>query len=103
MKTKEMLEHAKKQQSARYTCLNLLNRDTVEFRVFRGTLKTNTIYATLQLVNEICDVAVFLSDEELKNLSWNQFVADLKHPELIQYLKERRLYCNEPVESEEEV
>lgn len=100
---KEMLEHAKKQQSARYTCLNLLNRDTVEFRIFRGTLKTNTIYATLQLVNEICDVAVFLSDEELKNLSWNQFVADLTHPELIQYLKERRLYCNEPVESEEEV
>ena len=26
----------------RYTCVNLQNSDTVEFRVFRGTLKTNT-------------------------------------------------------------
>lgn len=43
------------------SCVNLLNYDTVEFRIFRGTLKLNTIFATLQLVDRLCDVATFLS------------------------------------------
>ena len=43
------------------------------------------------------------SDEELKGLSWTSFVASLTQPELIQYLKERRLYVSEPVEMEEDV
>ena len=31
------------------------------------------------------------------------FTADITEPELIPYLKERRLYLNEPVESEVEL
>ena len=53
--------------------------------------------ATLQLVNRVCDVAIALSDEELKALPWTTFVSAVTEPELIQYLKERRLYVNEPV------
>ena len=53
----------------RYTCVNLTNRDTIEFRMFRGTLKYNTLIATLRLVDRICDVAIYLSDDELKALS----------------------------------
>ena len=86
--------------------MNLNNYETIEFRLFRGTLKYNTFIATLQMVNEICDVAISFSDEELDKLSWNGFVSQLdseKVPELIQYLKERRLYCNEPVLCEEEM
>ncbi|MEQ2617621.1 hypothetical protein AAAT94_10640 [Intestinimonas aquisgranensis] len=41
----------------RYICVNLQNSDTVEFRMFRGTLKTNTLLAALELVDRICDVA----------------------------------------------
>ena len=70
--------------------------------MFRGTLKTNTILATLQLVDQICSCAVCLNDVELKSLAWTSFVSGCRQPELIQYLKERRLYVNEPVESEEE-
>lgn len=84
----------------RYTCINLTNRNTIEFRMFRGTLKYNTLIATLQLINRICDVALFLSDDELKDMSWTTFVIGCTQPELIQYLKERRLYVNEVVESE---
>ena len=33
--------------------------------MFRGTLKWNTLIATLQMVNRLCDAAIYLPDEEL--------------------------------------
>ena len=101
----EILDTAKKGYGGRYTCINIFNRDTIEFRIFRGTLKYNTLAATLQLVQEICNVAVFMSDEELAKQSWSAFVETLdkaKVPELVTYLKERRLYINEPIQTTEE-
>ena len=41
------------------------------FRIFRGTLKYNTLIATLQLVEKLCNVAVSLSEERLQALSWS--------------------------------
>ena len=99
----EMLEHVKKGSGSRYTCVNLTNCDTIEFRMFRGTLKLNTLLATLQMVDHICDVALHLSDDELRDLSWSNFVSGIKEPELIQYLKERNLYVNEPIAAEGEI
>ena len=102
----EILDHAKKgRHGGRYTCVNLTNTDTIEFRMFRGTLKLNTFLATLQLVDRICDVALYMTDEEIKAMSWTTFVSGCanNHPELVQYLKERRLYINEPVDVEGEV
>ena len=102
----EILEHAKKGgHGGRYSCVNLQNRDTIEFRMFRGTLKLNTFIATLQMTSRICDVAIYLSDEELKAMSWSTFVSGITEqelPELVQYLKERRLYVNDIVENREE-
>lgn len=99
----DILNHAKGNLE-RYTCVNLTNYHTIEFRMFRGTLKLNTLIATLQLLDRICDVAICLSDSELKALSWTTFVRGCSHmPELVQYLKERRLYINEPVDAEAEV
>ena len=104
---KEILDQAKKgYNGGRYTCVNISNDDTIEFRMFRGTLKYNTIIATLQMVDKICDVALSLSDEEIKALSWTSFVDSIdreKYPELITYLKERRLYINEACRAEEEI
>ena len=100
---REVLETAKKGNLGRYTCVNLTNTDTIEFRMWRGTLKYNTLIATLQLVNRICDIALYLSDEEVKNLSWTSFVAGCTEPELVQYLKERRLYVNDTVSGEAEI
>lgn len=101
---KELLDHAKKgYHGGRYTSVNLTNTDTIEFRIFRGTLKHNTLIATLQLLDRICDVAICLTDDQVKAMSWTTFASGCTQPELVQYLKERRLYVNEPVESEEEV
>lgn len=104
---KEILEHAKYDSSnGRYACVNLTNTDTVEFRAFRGTLKYNTLIATLQFVDRICKVALSMCEADLRTMSWPEFVlhlADEETPELILYLKERRLYPNEPVMVEREV
>ena len=96
----DILDSAKNASNGRYTCVNLQNRDTIEFRIFRGTLHYNTLIATLQLVNEICDMAVLLSDEEVAQLGWPDFAERIdaeKYPELVTYLKERRLYINDAV------
>ena len=94
--------HAKNSCAGRYTAVNLTNSDTVEIRMFRGTLKLNTLQATLQMVNHLCEVAVSLSDSEVQDMSWFDFLDTVREPELIQYLKERRLYVNEPVNTNTE-
>lgn len=96
---KDVLRSAKT-NADRYTCVNLTPSNTIEFRIFRGTLKYNTLIATLQLVECLCSVAFAMSDVQVKELTWTEFVANLDAeavPELIQYLKERRLYVSEPV------
>ncbi len=98
-----ILDKAKKGNCGRYAAVNLMNYSTVEFRMFRGTLKINTFIATLEFVNAIIETALYYSEEELHKLSWSEFVRRLKEPELIQYLKERQLYINETIESEEKM
>ena len=100
---KEILEKAKGSYTSRYVAVNLKNYYTIEFRLFRGTLKYNTFIATLQMVQKICDVALSMSQEELENLSWSEFVSNITEPQLIQYLKERRLYVNEKIIETEEM
>ncbi len=103
---KEVMDCAKHNGAGRYTCVNLTNYSTIEFRIFRGTLKVNTILATLELVHIICDLAISMSDEEFQAMTWTGFVAAIPtdvYPELVQYLKERRLYVSEPVNVEVEL
>ena len=59
--------------------------------------------ATLELVNAIIDVALDYSEEGLHKLSWSEFVSSITEPELIAYLKERRLYINEIEDTEEDM
>lgn len=66
----KLLEFAKKECSQRrYKCINLLPKETVEFRIFRGTLNAGTVLASLEFLGRMCDAAQVLSGEELKHLS----------------------------------
>lgn len=99
----ELLDYAKvRNNSGRYCCINLQNPETIEFRIFRGTLKFSTLMATLQTVDKICSLAMCMTDEELKALPWSEFVLGCNYNESIKYLKERRLYVNDVVTCEEE-
>ena len=100
---KAILDKAKKGNNGRYAAVNLMNYATIEFRMFRGTLKYNTFIAALQLVNMICDVAVYSSDDGIAKISWSDFVAGITEPELIQYLKERQLYVNDAVNTSDDI
>ena len=102
-KPEQIMDNAKKSDLGRYACVNLMNYKTIEFRMWRGTLKYNTLIATLQMVEQICNVAFSMSEEELMNLSWLGFIERIEYNELITYLKERRLYFNEPVIGADEV
>jgi hypothetical protein len=95
---KQVLEHAKNCNLGRYTAVNLLNYDTIEIRMFRGTLRYQTFIAALQIVNEICKAAISMSDDEFRAMSWDDFVQALSYDgcaELIEYLRIRGLYSRE--------
>ena len=102
--TEETYKKAKDKRMGRYVAVNLENYNTIEFRLFRGTLRYKTFLATLQLVDEICYCAINMTDKEMEDLSWSDFVSRIlpKKYELIEYLKSKRLYVNEiSTESEE--
>lgn len=102
---KEILNEAKLMRCGRYAAVNITNDCTIELRIFRGTLKYRTFCATLQLVQELCEVAFSMSEKELKGQSWGGFVTHISstHTDLVEYLKERYLYINDPVSVEEDV
>ena len=93
--TEETYKKAKDKRLGRYTAVNLENSDTIEFRLFRGTLRYTTFITALQLVDEICRCAINMTDREFEAMSWNDFVSGIHDEELINYLKSKRLYVNE--------
>ena len=79
----------------RYMCINLQNTHTVEFRMFRGTLKHSTFMATLQLVHLICTMCKCVDMQTIEKMAWYDFVSTIDsaaYPELTEYLKNRNLY-----------
>ena len=105
--TKLTYDKAKKKSGmGRYVAVNLANYNTIEFRIFRGTLRYKTFIAALQLVDEICRLAITFDDKTVENLSWSDFVSNISKnskPELIEYLRSKRLYVNEEITETEEV
>lgn len=76
----------------RYKAFNTCPSRTVEFRLFRGTLKPTTILASLQLCEMIIRKAQSIKHSDLKNLSWIDIVGDTEFEELTSYLRFKKLY-----------
>ncbi|MCD8158153.1 MAG: amidoligase family protein [Clostridiales bacterium] len=88
----------------KYRTINLTHRETIEFRLYKGTLNYNTFIASLQMTNELCRIAVIYSDDEIVNLSWEDFIKGINHEknaELMEYLKKRGLYGEEKEKKED--
>ena len=56
----------------------------------------------VELIQQADDQDADKDQQRAKHMSWFDFLDDITEPELIQYLKERRLYVNEPVNTSEE-
>lgn len=54
----------------RYQAINLTNHDTVEFRLFRGTLKRSSLIATLQLVSNMTRYAAAHTPTACVHATW---------------------------------
>ena len=76
----------------RYQGVNLTNYDTVEFRIFRGTLKRDTIVASLQLVDTLVNFARTHTPTECHTATWEDVKAlGSHHTELREYMDRRGL------------
>lgn len=76
---------------SRYRAVNLQNRNTIEFRIFRGTLAVNTIKATLQFVDRVCEFAKNNPIETCLTCTWDEFIVADAPAELEEYLAQRGL------------
>lgn len=84
----------------RYHAVNLTNYNTIEFRMFRGTLKYNTFIATLQFCQNLVMTAKNKSVAEIQAIPFEDLI---NTPELEQYweeAQERKKPKTAPVEVE---
>lgn len=79
-------------KDGRYQAVNLCPGATVEFRLFRGTLKRDTIIATIQLVSNLTKYAMTHTIEDCAlNVTWNDVLAVEPFKELNTYSAQRGL------------
>ena len=88
----EILDKVKStKRNGRYQAINLQNEYTVEFRIFRGTLKLHTFIATLQFVDCICRFAKKIRLSDIYATSWSDLFKGTNYKELKEYLTERNI------------
>ena len=79
---------------SRYKAINVCNLETLEFRLWKGSLNLETLYATLEMTQLLCDLVRSVKDViEIDELQWED-ICELASPyaELQSYLKRRNLY-----------
>lgn len=73
----------------RYTAINTTNANTIEFRIFKGTLKKDTIFATLEFIDLMCRYVKGATFENVKNITWEELFEPIdknKYKELKNYM-----------------
>jgi hypothetical protein len=82
----------------RYLALNFSRRNTIEFRIFRGTLKYSTFMATLEFVDMFARIVKAKSLEDITSISLVDFVAMARarnYGEFLSYIEERHIIKTE--------
>ena len=88
----EIVDKVKSYKAAgRYKAINLMNQDTIEFRLFRGTLNLNTFLASLQFVVVITGFVKTIKLNDIFTVSWSDVFDCVEFPELNEYLVTKNL------------
>lgn len=58
-----------------YRAVNMIPRDTVEFRLWKGTHNPDTIRATIDFLSTLIDVCAETDLEDLYDWTWEEFIA----------------------------
>ena len=64
-------------EKAHSQCLNFEHDETFEFRIFRGTLKWSTYFASLALVNGLCNAVKLHGSTWVESVNWYDFVEEV--------------------------
>ena len=75
---------------SRYRCVNIVNPNTVEIRIFKGTLKPATLFAAIEFVDTLVKRIPTLSVQETEAISWGDLIVS-NYPELNAYLADMDL------------
>ena len=70
----EVVNDMKAYNLDRYHAVNLTNRNTIEFRMFRGTLNIETFFATLQLVDTIVRYVKDHTNNDIQSLQFTDLL-----------------------------
>lgn len=90
--TLQNVEDKKRNMVGHHRAINFENANTIEFRIFRGTLKFETLMASIELVNNICLYVNELEDEtELEFTTFEDIVNYKPSQYLKQYCIERKI------------
>ena len=77
------------------TAINFNNSNTIEFRIFRGTMNTDVLVANIQLVQLLADLALTeMSIQDILNLTFNKLIQKMQengYQELLQYSHKKGL------------
>ena len=91
MKSLEFLKQVKNENSStRYMALNLCNSKTIEFRIFRGTLRFETYMASIELVYNLVSACMDLK-KPLSEITW-EYINRTKYAK--KYIQERNIFTN---------
>lgn len=66
--------YGKYKDHGKRAALNLQHKDTIEFRMFKSTLKYETFILTLEFVKDIIDYAKSASIEEIELIKWSDLM-----------------------------
>lgn len=90
-------EYGHMYSNAKYQIVNLLHKDTVEFRLFKGTLKYETFIATLEFVRNLVYLCKNKPLEQIQMTSFEEIITGLDTEYLVTYLEERGLTLSDKV------
>lgn len=86
-----IVENMKASKLARYKAVNLTNENTIEFRLFKGTLKISTFMATLEMCNNLIQISKNTTNiEDLQNIKWEDLLTSESLKNYWESVKNRR-------------
>lgn len=75
----------------KYSCVNLMHKQTIEFRMFSGTLKYFNLVSTLEFIRNLAYVCKQTSFEDIKKLSFQDIIQYKSTEYLELYCKNRKI------------
>ena len=85
----DLLVKAKGEYSSKYNMINLQHPNTIEFRMFKGTLKYETFIATMEFVHNLVHLCKEIQLEDIQNIDFKD-ILDIKPTEYLNtYIQER--------------